>query len=447
VTAELEQRDLVVVGAGAAGSWAAWRAAALGVADVLLLEKTPRLGTKVLASGGTRCNLTTTLGPDEAGRLFGPAGARFLRRALRGLPPAEVRRRFAELGVATEEAPLEKIFPSSGSAREVRDALRAAVLAAGVELRTDSPVEAVVERPQEGGPWGPGEAGARFELSLAGGRRVAARRLVLAAGGRSYPGTGTTGDGYPWLRGLGLELTPTVPALVPLASPATWVHDLAGIALQAADCRLLDEGGKLLGRRQRPLLFTHAGLSGPGPMDLSGHVAREVDRRGGRLDWILRVDPFPAIEREQLRDMLVAGAGRGGAPRLLRVVVDGLAELCAPLGLEPPPKRVLLAAFAQAGVREDAGHQALGKPQRHALVEALKGLDIPIGGTLGFDKAEVTTGGLALSQVDPGSCRVRGHAGLWVIGELLDLDGPIGGLNFQSAFATAELCARDLAKA
>ena len=106
-----------------------------------------------------------------------------------------------------------------------------------------------------------------------------------------------------------------------------------------------------------------------------------------------------------------------------------------------------MAAFlAQAGLAEDAGHQTLGRAKRHELIEALKGLEVPISGTLGFDQAEVTTGGLALRHVEAGSCRVRGHAGLYVIGELLDLDGPIGGLNFQSAFATAELCAKDLVR-
>ena len=447
-----EVRDLVVVGAGAAGAWAAWRAAAGGVEDVLLLEKTPRLGTKVLASGGTRCNLTTTLGADDAARLFRGPGERFLRRAFRGLPPEEVRARFAELGVATEEAPLEKVFPSSGSAREVRDALLAAVREAGVELRVEEPVVGVEalggDRSAE--PWGGGsrapEGAPTHAVVLADGRRIAARRLVLAAGGRSYARTGTTGDGYAWLESLGLEVTPTLPALVPLASPAAWVHDLSGIALQGAECRLLRPDGKVVARRERPLLFTHAGLSGPGPMDLSVHVALAVHERGGPVAWTLKVDPFPAVDREQLRRVLVEGAGRAGAPRLLRILTDGLAPLLAEAGLEPIPKRLLVRFLAQAGLAEDAGHQALGKARRHDLIEALKGLEVPISGTLGFDQAEVTTGGLALRQVEPGSMAVRRHPGLYVVGELLDLDGPIGGLNFQSAFATAETCARALAK-
>src|SRR5688572_3321115 len=133
---------VIVIGAGAAGLWAAAAAARAG-SSVLLLEKTPRTGTKVLASGGTRCNLTTTLGPDEAARLFGPRGERFLRPAFRALPPRLVRERFDRLGVPTVEAPLEKIFPASQRAKDVRDALEGWARGAGVELRLDAGVRGV----------------------------------------------------------------------------------------------------------------------------------------------------------------------------------------------------------------------------------------------------------------------------------------------------------------
>ncbi|MEM7516286.1 MAG: FAD-dependent oxidoreductase, partial [Planctomycetota bacterium] len=118
-----ETHQLVVVGAGAAGLWAAARAAELGVNDVVVLEKTSRSGTKILASGGTHCNVTTTLPSEEAARLFGDKGARFLRTAFRELPPLALRERFHDLGVPTVDAPLEKVFPASGKAKDVRDAL------------------------------------------------------------------------------------------------------------------------------------------------------------------------------------------------------------------------------------------------------------------------------------------------------------------------------------
>lgn len=418
------EHEIVVVGAGAAGLWAAWRAAAAG-RRVLLLEKTPRTGTKILASGGTHCNLTTTLEAKPAAALFGPEGARFLATALRLLPPSSVRERFEELGVETVEAPLEKIFPKSGRARDVRDALERAARASGVEIACESAVTRVVPH---AGAW---------RLELADGRAIHAQRVVLAPGGMSYAKSGTTGDGYAWLRELDLPVVEPVPALVPLTSPAAWVKELSGIALQDVDVRLVDPRGRAAGRRRRPLLFTHRGVSGPAAMDLSTPVARAEQHQRVAFEprvelFQLEVDLVPELSRETLRALLIEGASRTGAPRWSRVL---------PVAI---PQRVLERVGVQAGVGGDARVNAIDKERRHALVESLKALSIPIDGTTGFDHAEVTAGGLALTHVDAGTMRVKGREGLYVCGELLDLQGPIGGLNFQAAFATAELVARDL---
>ncbi len=418
--------DVCVVGAGAAGLWAAQVAAAAGC-RVVLLEKTRRTGTKVLASGGTKCNLTTTLGWQDAAALFGTRGERFLRRAFRTLPPDAVRDRFEEWGVRTEVAPLEKIFPSSGKAVHVRDALERAVDHAGVRTITEAPV-ADLERTSDG-----------WRVMTMGGGEVRASRVVLSPGGMSYPSTGTTGDGYPWLEALGCEMVEPVPALVPLTSSDTSITDLTGIALQEVVARLLDDRGKTLGARERPVLFTHHGVSGPGAMDHSVHVAREVAsaRREGRAPRAFRLslDLLPNLDRDEVRALLIDAAGRPGAPRIGRVLP---AEL---------PKRLVAVISAQAGLPEtDPRAGELNKSQRHALVEVLKGFSVPIDGTLGFDKAEVTAGGLALREVDPGTMAVKRHPGLYACGEILDLAGPIGGLNFQSAFATAELAGRAVAE-
>ncbi len=416
-----EVREIIVVGAGAAGLWAAARAAGHG-AEVLLLEKTPRTGTKILASGGGRCNLTTTLDAEGAGRLFGPAGHRFLRSALRATPPERVRAVFAELGVATEEAPLEKVFPSSGRAREVRDALERWAVRSGVELRFDAAVSEVEATDGEG-----------YRLRLESGAELHTGQLLLCPGGKSYPRTGTVGDGYRWLEALGLEVVPPVPALAPLSSPEEWVRQLTGIALPEVEVRLLGPGAEELGRRRRPLLFTHRGVSGPAAMDLSGAVARR-QQDGGQQTFELAVDLFPDVSREALRAALVEGAARGGGASVVRALPA------------PVPRRVLEAVCRRAGVGDTPALAHLTRAARHELVEALKGLRIPVDGTLGFEQAEVTRGGLSLREVDPRTMRVNCHPGLHVFGELLDVDGPIGGLNFQAAFATAELAARSAAR-
>jgi predicted Rossmann fold flavoprotein len=406
--------DLVVVGAGAAGLWAAGTAFELG-ARVLVLEKTARSGTKILASGGSRCNLTTTLGPDEAARLFG-AAERFLQPSLRALPPARVREVFHRLGVPTVEEPhLEKVFPRSQRADDVRDAL--VRRAGGARIVYNTPVFGV--EPEDGG----------WAVRLANGV-VRAPRVILCAGGRSYPRTGTTGDGYAWLAALGLPVVQPVPALVPLTSPSGWVHNLSGIALQHTEARLHAPDGRIVARRARPVLFTHHGLSGPGAMDLSGPVARAA-AEGRATGWWVGVDLAPQLPEEALRRALADAAGQPGGPRLARVVGDAV------------PERLREAACRQAGLTDPNPplHQ-VDRKARNRLVDALKGLVVPVDGTLGWDKAEVTAGGLALDAVDRTSLAVRGHPGLSVVGELLDLTGPIGGLNFQAAFATADAAAR-----
>ncbi len=423
---ECSRRAIVVVGAGAAGLWAAQRAGVLLQArgerpDVLLLEKTPRAGTKILASGGTRCNLTTTLGPQSAAQLFGTEGGRFLKTAFRVLPPSAVREQFLAWGVPSVEAPLDKVFPASGSARDVRDALVRACEAAGVEMRRECPVTGVE---LDGNGW---------LVHLADGRSIGARRLLLSPGGKSYPGSGTTGDGYAWLAALGLEVIPGAPALVPLVSPAPWVHELTGLSVQDAVVRLRDTEGTILGTRERPVLFTHRGLSGPGAMDLSHVVARAMeghDARGsGTPGFTMEVDLLPGVTREALADQLRVAAARRGAPTVVRLLAGEL------------PRRLVETVCRQAGLDAQIRCHVLPRAKRHLLVEQLKALPVPISGTAGFDEAEVTAGGLALRELDPGTMRVKRFQDLYVFGEVVDLQGPIGGLNFQAAFSTAELAA------
>ncbi|MEE2750589.1 MAG: aminoacetone oxidase family FAD-binding enzyme [Myxococcota bacterium] len=393
--------EVCIVGAGAAGLWAAAACARQGV-ETLVLEKTRRTGTKVLSSGGSRCNLTTTLDARDTARQFG-AGQNFITPALKALSPQAVRNHFEQLGVATkEEAEFQKVFPVSDSALEVRDAMERDARAAGARFLIDQAVQAI--EPFEGG-W----------VAHTKRLRVMCRCLLICSGGRSYPKTGTTGDGYGWLTDLGLDLVEPVPALAPLASPASWIRELSGVAVDG-ELRI----GKA--RRRRPVLFTHRGLSGPAAMDLS-----EIIARGGTGE--ARLDLVPDLSWERLRTEFVEAAGRPGSPRIASLI--------------PLPRRVVEMLARRAELAEENPQvNQLNKAARHRLIDTLKGLRIPISGTLGFDKAEVTAGGLALHEVERRTMGVHKAPGLYVFGEILDLTGPIGGFNFQAAFATAELAAR-----
>ena len=330
------RRELIVIGAGAAGLWAAARAAELGC-QVLVLEKTPRTGTKVLASGGTRCNLTTTLGPLEAARLFGAAGERFLRGAFRALSPARLRERFEALGVPTVEEPLEKIFPASHRARDVRDALERWARGAGARIECDSAVRGF-ERADDA-----------WRVRLQDGRVFRARKLCVCPGGMSYPRTGTTGDGYAWLAALGLPLVEPVPALVPLVSPEPWVRELAGVSLQAVRVELRAPG-------RRAACATRRGPS-CSPTRGSRVPARWISRSRSRARKPARGTPDALRARTRCASTSRrrssaracascsrASPGAPGAPLLA-------ASLATELAL---PRRLVARGLAQAALAPDA---------------------------------------------------------------------------------------------
>ncbi len=416
--------DLCVVGAGAAGLTAAWAAAEAG-ARPLLLERGKRPGLKILISGGGRCNLTTALPRGEAERVFAPKERRFLRHALRACPPSRIRAWVEDAGVSTFVEDFDKVFPRSGRAEDIRAVFVERALKAGVELRCEGRVLGM--KPLEGEKEGTG-----FRLLLDDGEGeeevICCKRVVLATGGLSYPKTGSSGDGFAWLRNMGVPLRPLLPALVPLLSPAPWVHGLSGITLGEVECQLRGPLGKIHARRARPLLFTHFGISGPGPMDLSGALLRSREA-GGEEPLGFFVDLVPGASFEELRARCFEGKGS-----LLGRLRD--------LGL---PRRLGATLLETLGFRES--HPAgLPRADRHRLLSALKGLEIPISGSQGFAKAETTTGGVPLEAVDPRTMELRALPGLHLCGELLDVDGPIGGFSFWLAFATGALAGRAAAQ-
>jgi predicted Rossmann fold flavoprotein len=382
---------------------------------VVVLEKNRRVGVKVLASGGGACNLTTTLAPAAAARWFGRRGERFLKPAFRTLPPAAVVAAFADLSVPTETEPdLEKVWPVSRRARDVAEALLRRAREAGATVWTDTPA------------LGLARDGAGFAVETPRGV-LRVPRVLVAAGGRSYPRTGTTGDAYAWLAALGHTITPLAPALVPLVVDVPWVRALTGIALPV-EASVLAGDGTLLFTRRRPLLFTHLGLSGPAAMDVSRWFALPAEDGPRRL--VLDLLPERA-ESEVRADLEAALAAAPGAPAW-RALPGAF------------PERLRAALAASAGLPPEARAGTVSRERRHALVQAVKRLVLPVAGTRGYDHAEVTAGGVALDEVDPGTMASRLVPGLFVAGEVLDLDGPIGGFSFQAAFATGELAGRAL---
>jgi predicted Rossmann fold flavoprotein len=397
--------DVVVVGAGAAGLMAAHCAARAG-RSTLLLEKNQRPGLKILVSGGGRCNVTTTRSGADLEAQYGQQRGRWLRHALRSFPPTALRAWLEQAGVPLREEDLEKLFPVSQRARDVLDALLRQATDAGAELRTGCPVVAVADD------------GPDFVLATPFGP-LRARAVVLATGGLSYPKTGATGDGYAWCRQFGHRVTPTFPALAPLRVDAAWVRELQGIVLHGVDLAVVDAEGRERLRRRRPILFTHRGLSGPAPMDLAG----DVEELAGAARVVF--DFAPELRAEALDAQWLDAARRLGARSPMCLLPAAL------------PERLRQTLLDLAGV--SATLATLTKAARHTLRDLVKRLAVPVAGSLGYDHAEVTRGGVALDEIDPRTMQSRRRPGLFVCGELLDVDGPIGGFNFQAAFATGRL--------
>ncbi len=434
--------DVIVLGAGAAGLIAAARAAECG-ARVLLLEKNRRPGVKILISGGTRCNITNARGVRrldgvsgpidpaydrtlskgirEIQKAFDPNGA-FLSAALRRFDVDATIRLFEEAGVATKIEANGKVFPVSDRAVDVLDALVRRLERSGAVLRCLSPALQIDRAPSETA------GGAGFVVGLADST-IMARRVILAVGGASYPGCGTTGDGYGIARRFGHAVIEPKPALVPLRVADGWVAGLKGLTLADVVASVDDSLARTLHERREAILFAHFGLTGPAILDVSAAVARAPG--GERLT--LRLDLVPDRSREDL-DLQLKSSCRQG-----RRAVAGLlpAEL---------PKRLAECLLPVAAIPPDRTGPELSREERRRLVATLKGLSLPIVGTLGFEKAEVTTGGVDLDEVDPTTLESRIVPGLHFAGEVLDLDGLIGGFNFQAAWSTGWLAGEIAAK-
>lgn len=408
--------DVVVVGGGPAGLLAAWRSAAKG-RTTLLVEKNRRPGAKILISGGGHCNVTHATDAQGIVAAFGPPG-RFLHSALAAFGPKSLVELLEAEGVATEIQPGGKIFPQSGRAGDVLVAVMRRVRQSGALLAVDEPL---VELRREA---------TGFQLVTAR-RTLAAQKVVLTTGGCSYPGCGTTGDGYRLAAALGHTIVAPRPALVPVVTDAPWVTDLQGIAIPDVLLRLADadrprESGAQRKRKQNAwrgaMLFTHFGLSGPVVLDVSRLVSA-ADR--GRRPW-LRCDLLPTVKQEQLEESL-SRASTGSGRRAVTLLEPWL------------PARLAAALVAQAGVAPDRRAAELSRQDRLRLVDAVKRLTIRATGTLGFEKAEVTAGGVSLAEIDSRTMQSKRMPGLFIAGELLDLDGPIGGFNLQAAFSTGYL--------
>lgn len=414
--------DLLIIGGGAAGLMAAARSAECGH-RTLLLEKNKQTGVKILMSGGTRCNITHAT--DQAGiaaafAKFDKKQAQFLRSALAALPPERVIEIIEAEGVATKIEDTGKIFPVSNKAIDVRDALLKLATDRGADFRMNFAVDGI-QQDSDG-----------FAVKC-GEQAVRGKRLLITSGGQSYPGCGTTGDGYAWARQFGHRIVNPVPALTPLTTNEDWIRDLKGITVTDAAISIVrndpnrmagDYGTKqFLDTRRSSLLLTHFGFSGPSALDISRVITRDAEGR----DLRLVCDFLPDKGFEPFVAELTSTLQKSGSKQLGKILPQFV------------PRRLAEAAIVQVGTELNHRAAELSKKQIRKLAIQLKACLVPLSGTLGFKKAEVTAGGVHLAEVDSKTMQSKLVEGLFFAGEVLDIDGPIGGFNFQAAFSTGWL--------
>ena len=402
--------DFIVVGGGPAGMMAAGRAGERG-RRVLLLERGPSLGRKLLLTGNGRCNVTNAAPLEEHVRAFGRQGG-FLRPALSAFGPEDLRAWLRGRGVETFEESKRRIFPAAGGARSVWVALTGYLDSAGVEVRCGERATSLMIE---------GDAVAGVE---AGRTRHEAGRVLVATGGLSYPSTGSTGDGYRLARPAGHTIAAAYAAVAPLELSEQWPKLLQGTPLRGARVQALDGRGRVVAKADGDAVWTHYGISGPAVHDVSAAIARLLlkgDAAG------LRIDMAPDVTEEELAAELRLAAARTGARSIESVLSDRA------------PHRTARALLQLAGI--DPGRRMAGVGRRECIAVAglLKRLRLCVSGVRPVAEAIVTGGGVSLAEVDAERMESRRVAGLHFAGEVLDLQGPTGGFNLQAAFATGRL--------
>ncbi len=398
--------NIIVIGAGAAGLMAAGQAAAAG-ARVTVLEKMDRPGRKLLITGKGRCNMTNTEQmPDFIKHI--PGNGQFLFSALARFNNYDLMAFFNGLGVETKVERGGRVFPASDKAADVVDALVRFCRSNGVEFEYAAPVEGIMVKD-----------GAVEAVKLKDGREVRCDAVILATGGASYPGTGSTGDGYRMAARLGHTVMPLKPALVPLETAEEWVPELQGLSLKNVEVTAY-EGEKRITSEFGEMLFTHFGVSGPIILTISRPVAG-ILKKGGRAR--LSINLKPALAYEQLDARL----RRDFAKFANRQFRNALGELL--------PKSLIPVIVRLSGIPADKPVHQVTREERAGLAQLLQGLNLTVTGPRPLKEAIVTAGGVSIKEINPRTMESKLVRGLYLAGEVVDVDGYTGGFNLQAAFS------------
>jgi len=409
--------DVVVIGGGPAGMMAGGRAGELG-AKVLLLEKNAALGRKLLLTGKGRSNITKAeFNPRELLKKYGREGD-FLLYPLSIFGVKETIDFFEKKGLKTKVERGKRIFPQSDRASDVLNILISYLKKGKVEIMTNSEVKKIIKKEKK-----------IVKIILSGGREILAKNYIISTGGKSYPGTGSTGEGYQWAKELGHKVNKLRPALVPLRIKENWPKTAQGLSLKNVELTVF-QNNKKQDSRFGELLFTHFGVSGPIVLDLSGKVGELLEK--GEVKLVL--DLKPALDFQTLDKRLQSDFSKYSQ----KLFKNSLSDLL--------PQKLIPIIVELSGINPEKKVNEITREERQKLVRLLKGLEMRVISLLGFETAIVTSGGVSLKEIDSKTMKSKLIENLFFAGEIIDLKGPTGGYNLQLCWSTGHLAGQSVAK-
>lgn len=396
--------DVIIIGGGAAGCMAAVQTARLGK-SVIVFEKNDRLGRKLRITGKGRCNVTNN-SPVEVHLNNIPVNSRFLYSSFAGFDSADVMNFFEELGVPLKTERGNRVFPVSDKADDIADALAYEMKNLGVKIINKRVSALIIEENVCCGV-------------IVGKEEFRSASTLIACGGKSYPNTGSTGDGYTLAESVGHTVTELKPSLVPLKSPDKYCAEMMGLSLRNVTLKLYD-GKKLIFSELGEMLFTHFGVSGPLVLSASSHIRDMTPNR-----YHLEIDLKPALSPEQLD----ARIQRDFAENLNRDFTNGIRKLL--------PAKLIPVVVKLSGIAPETKINSITKEQRHKFGGLIKNFPVRISGFRPIDEAIITSGGVSVKEINPGTMESKLVPGLFFAGEVIDTDAYTGGFNLQIAFSTA----------
>ncbi len=396
--------DIIIIGAGAAGTMAAVQAARLGK-SVLLFERNDHIGRKLRITGKGRCNVTNNSPVQEHMENI-PVNPRFLYSAFASFDAYDTMAFFEELGVPLKTERGNRVFPVSDKAEDIVNALSRELKRLGVHIINKRVSKLITENGVCAGV-------------KAGGEEYRSNSVLIACGGKSYPSTGSTGDGYTLAESAGHTVTELKPSLVPLTSRDRYCAEMMGLSLRNVTLNLYDRD-KLIFSELGEMLFTHFGMSGPLVLSASSHIRdMQPDR------YSVKIDLKPGLSPEQLD----ARIQRDFAENLNRDFINGIRNLL--------PAKLIPVITRLSGIAPEQKVNGITREQRMHFGELIKAFPVSISGFRPIDEAIITSGGVSVKEVDPKTMESKLLPGLFFAGEVLDTDAYTGGFNLQIAFSTA----------